>query len=93
MFFDEDLIRGNEALIILSQISINLRTLIIDYCDVDMACFETVWNNCRNLSFLGLAGLCNDENDLKLELLHNDNLTILRFVDCQINDDIVFILF
>lgn len=85
---------GNPDIILMSVICQNLRTVVIDYCDITMKCFESVWNNCKNLSFLGMAGLQADEEQIRkgLILLPNDNLKILRFVDCQVNDAMVLLI-
>jgi hypothetical protein len=78
---------GNADMLLMSTVCINLKSIVIDYCDVNMHCFEPIWNNCKNLSFLGLAGFHQD--GVRPSLQPNKNLKVLRFVDCQVDDDTV----
>ncbi|EGF83124.1 hypothetical protein BATDEDRAFT_34000 [Batrachochytrium dendrobatidis JAM81] len=63
----------------------NLRAITLDYCDVTMKSVYTLWNECKNLEFLGLAGL-SQAPEIQQSLLPKPKLKILRFVDCDVSD-------
>lgn len=81
---------GDFDILILATLCPNLTAVALDYCDLTMESFFTLWNTCSNLEFLGLVGLT-DESDSIPPLKVKERLTTLRFVDCQINDSMVII--
>lgn len=82
---------GDMDLQILSNSCPNLRAVSLDFCDLTLQSFYTLWNSCPNLEFLGLAGLGFVNNDVvHMQLEPRPKLIKLRFVDCQVNDQLVF---
>ncbi|KAJ3276451.1 hypothetical protein HDV01_005074 [Terramyces sp. JEL0728] len=79
---------GDFDILILTTLCPNLTAVALDYCDLTMESFYTIWNNCDNLEFLGIVGLTN-ETDSVPEFKMKHRLKTLRFVDCQINDSIL----
>ncbi|KAJ1343286.1 hypothetical protein BSLG_002312 [Batrachochytrium salamandrivorans] len=67
----------------------NLRAVTLDYCDVSMKSFYTLWNDCKHLEFLGLAGLSQSSDALQLNLMPKPLLKTLRFVDCDVSDSLL----
>jgi hypothetical protein len=65
----------------------HLRAISIDYCDVTLESFYTLWNHCENLDFLAVAGLSETRDMVRLR--PKPKLRTLRFVDVQLNDRIV----
>ncbi|KAJ3329224.1 hypothetical protein HDU91_003908, partial [Kappamyces sp. JEL0680] len=78
---------GDLDLCVLASTCPNLRVVALDFCDVTLQSFYTLWKECPNLEFIGLAGL-QDVNQV-MELDQRPHLKTLRFVDCQINDQLI----
>jgi hypothetical protein len=66
----------------------SLKAVTIDYCvAITMGAFEILWNGCEVLSFLGLAGIVT-EVEPTMVLMERPNLKTLRFVDCDLSDEL-----
>jgi hypothetical protein len=86
---------GDMDMLALCSACRNLRAVSLDFCDVSMSSFFTIWNGCPNLEFLGLAGLQYPDwsiFDINSQFQTRSKLKTIRFVDCQVNDFIVFFL-
>ncbi|KAJ3322385.1 hypothetical protein HDV06_003105 [Boothiomyces sp. JEL0866] len=55
---------GDFDILILTTLCPNLTAVALDYCDLTMESFYTLWNNCENLEFLGLVGLTNESESI-----------------------------
>ncbi|KAJ3116539.1 hypothetical protein HDU96_009427 [Phlyctochytrium bullatum] len=76
----------NNAINNLANYCLNLRVLTLDYClEITMGTLPLVWNGCKNLTFLGLAGIVGDQ-ELPCPLERHENLKTLRLVDCDVCD-------
>jgi hypothetical protein len=81
---------GDMDLSVLATSCPNLRAVSLDFCDLTLQAFYTLWNSCPNLEFLGLAGLGFSTSELAhVELVQRPKLLKVRFVDCQVNDTLV----
>ena len=65
-----------------------LRAISIDFADITLSSFYTLWNNCPNLEFLGLAAVSSGLSTIQ-PLKINKNIKVLRLVDCQVSDELV----
>lgn len=79
---------GDMDIFVLSTFCPNLRAVSLDYCDLTLSTFYTLWNNCPNIDFLAFAGL-QDITGKRIRLEPRPKLQTLRFVDCQVDDNIV----
>ena len=82
---------GDLDLMVMTAFCTKLRVISLDFCDITLESFYTIWNRCSGLEFLGFAGLhgeasestINDTMETKLKL------KTLRFVDCKVDDELV----
>jgi hypothetical protein len=84
---------GDNDLVRLARTCLNLRAISIDYCDITINSFFTLWNECEHLDFLGFAGLQQATVMVYPELVMKPKLKTLRFVDVQANDQIVTLFY
>ena len=82
---------GDRVVNTMSQYCFNLRSISIDFADITMAAFYTIWNNCPLLEFLGLAAV-GTGNSKRHSLQLNKHLRVLRLVDCHASDEIVYLI-
>lgn len=67
-----------------------LECIVLDYCfGITMESLSIIWDGLVNLKFLGFAGV-NGVLTTKLEKIHFQLKTI-RFVDCAVSDEMVFL--
>lgn len=82
---------GDLDIMIMGSLCTNLRVVSLDFCDITLESFYTLWNRCPNLEFLGFAGLHGHTSDITLaeKMEIKLKLTTLRFVDCRVTDDMI----
>ncbi|KAI8832027.1 hypothetical protein BC829DRAFT_494334 [Chytridium lagenaria] len=77
----------NGAINNLASYCLNLKVLTLDYClEISMGTLPIVWNGCKNLTFLGLAGIVGDQELPPGTLGFHHHLKTLRLVDCDVSD-------
>ncbi len=81
---------GDYDIAAMAHVCTNLNTISLDFCDLSTQTITTLWNMCPNLKFIGLAGLQMGNNEVNQNTFQmRPNLKTLRFVDCQVSDELL----
>ncbi|KAI8894864.1 hypothetical protein BC833DRAFT_623560 [Globomyces pollinis-pini] len=80
---------GDLDITVLTEHCVHLKAISLDYCDLTLNSFVSIWNNCPNLTFLGVAGLQIHNIPFDYDLNPHHSMQTLRFVDCQITDTLI----
>ena len=82
---------GDLDVMVMSAFCTNLRAVSLDFCDITLESFYTLWQRCPNLEFLGFAGLHGHASPATLAepMETRAKLKTLRFVDCRVTDELV----